>query len=734
MLIKLVKLFGYLSPHEPRLVRKLLPPIKSIISTTPALSLLYECINSVISGEMLALDDGSGSSDELAESCVDKLAAFLEDEEDRNLKYVALLSLVRILPTHPHLVGRYHEAILGSMEDDDLSIRMRALDLAAGMASRETLRGIVERLMAHLEEPDTKKQKRYTAAEGGAAAALRKALSSGPSVNDPQATTPSSLVSTSYRREIARRILLMGSSNTYAHIDDFEWYVGDVLLPLLRTQEGVADLVRGQLIDVTLRVRAVRPFAVEAMEKLLGDASWSMGGQGIEQLHALAAAAWICGEYHEHVLNPRIAVDLLLPTGLLPGGAGDGNDDDQSDIRVSTMSVCIHGAVKLFAHWAASLSTGAGSNGSDWDDTRLEEVSNVAALLSERLNLFVDQPHCEVAERAREYAHLFEFVLKDLEGAQRAAAASKPVGEERAKKQAAQSSATPLAPPPTDESTASWGESTALNLTASSSSASLSSQPRGPKSLHLLSPLFTPAPMGPVAAQAQKKMPPPPHLDLRTSLGGEWSVVMPEPPAKKEKEKATGAEPSSSKLAAPSGSKKTKKSKRDEIDRNISEGKSKASSSSPKLVDDDLEDVPIVRLSLSDLPGLAESSSAGGARNGEAESKSEGSKKKKGTRVREKDLLQEVEEMPPGVAGPDQKDGAASRRKEKASSAKSPPSAATLQQPGNGSASKASSVGTPADVDRGAETPSPTPTMVKKKDGGKAKKKSKRAAAGVMID
>ncbi|KAG2737299.1 hypothetical protein P692DRAFT_2064486 [Suillus brevipes Sb2] len=43
MLIRIVKLFGSLSPHEPRLVKKLQPPITDLISTTSTISLLYEC-------------------------------------------------------------------------------------------------------------------------------------------------------------------------------------------------------------------------------------------------------------------------------------------------------------------------------------------------------------------------------------------------------------------------------------------------------------------------------------------------------------------------------------------------------------------------------------------------------------------------------------------------------------------------------------------------------------------
>ena len=79
-----------------------------------------------------------------------KLAAFLEDD-DQNcallleffrqnahecpVKYIALLALAKIVPSHPHLLAEYEARILSSIDDQDLSIRMRALDLISAMVS-----------------------------------------------------------------------------------------------------------------------------------------------------------------------------------------------------------------------------------------------------------------------------------------------------------------------------------------------------------------------------------------------------------------------------------------------------------------------------------------------------------------------------------------------------------------------------------------------------------------------
>ena len=49
------------------------------------------------------------------------------------VKYIALLAMVKIVPTHPELVAEYQDMILSSVNDEDVSIRMRALDLVSAM-------------------------------------------------------------------------------------------------------------------------------------------------------------------------------------------------------------------------------------------------------------------------------------------------------------------------------------------------------------------------------------------------------------------------------------------------------------------------------------------------------------------------------------------------------------------------------------------------------------------------
>ncbi len=58
-------------------MKKLQPPITDLISTTAAISLLYECVRTCIIGGMLLGHSGNA----LARTCVTKLAGFLQDSD-----------------------------------------------------------------------------------------------------------------------------------------------------------------------------------------------------------------------------------------------------------------------------------------------------------------------------------------------------------------------------------------------------------------------------------------------------------------------------------------------------------------------------------------------------------------------------------------------------------------------------------------------------------------------------
>ncbi|CDO73429.1 hypothetical protein BN946_scf185013.g63 [Trametes cinnabarina] len=513
MLIKLIKLFGTLTPLEPRLVKKLQPPITDLISTTSAISLLYECVRTCIIGGML--QGHSGSS--LARTCVTKLAGFLQDR-DQNLKYIALLAMVKIVPTHPELVAEYQDMILSSVNDEDISIRMRALDLVSAMVSRHNLQPIVQHLLSHLVKSET-------ASLPSASQALSQLATPTIPAAKPAISPSQSPV---YRLTLAQRILALGSQDVYDNVTDFEWYISVLVDLAYVARVNIGGEIRDQLVDITGRVRGARRYAVQYMLKLLTDESFlhnAPDSGGCPEV--LWAAAWICGCPSE-LAEPQKLLSYLLQSRI-------------SSLPPDVVAVYLQASLKVFGSWAAELAE-------SWDDDDLPRVQGTVNDIVERLSDFVTHPDIEVQERAAEMLQLFTFIRADLSAYK-----------------------------PKTRSDFLYGESSANGF------GEPSPEPRFPKSLYLIKPLFSVYELNAVAITAQASVPVPDGLDLDA-----WIVPWQEEPS-------AGAERDENDAAE---GKKAKKGKKKDV------GKAKRSKGKAKAGDVDADEDGAARGSAS--PALVE--------------------------------------------------------------------------------------------------------------------------------
>ncbi|KAF8913207.1 Adaptor protein complex AP-3 delta subunit [Gymnopilus junonius] len=380
MLIKIIKLFGSLSPHEPRLVKKLQPPITELISTTPAISLLYECVHTCIIGGMLQ----GPSGDSLAKICVSKLAAFIQDA-DQNLKYIALLAMAKIVPTHPHLIAEYQDTILLSVDDQDISIRMRALDLLSAMANRSNLQSIAQQLLTHLV--------RDTSTVLPTAAQSLAQNNAPPSLTATNTFSPSQ--SSAYRLTLAQRILSLCSRSTYENVSNFEWYLS-VLVDLSHVANvDVGAEIRDQLVDVVGRVRGVRRYAVKLMYTLLSDDTILRNATEEGSCsEVLWAAAWICGEYCLELSEPQKLIPYLLQAEI-------------TNLTPDIIATYIQAATKIFGVWAAELAQ-------QWKDAHLSEVKDIVETVLITMRQLVNSQRIEVQERASNALQIFTFIQADL--------------------------------------------------------------------------------------------------------------------------------------------------------------------------------------------------------------------------------------------------------------------------------------------------------------------------------
>uniref|UniRef100_A0AAV2L070 AP-3 complex subunit delta-1 n=1 Tax=Knipowitschia caucasica TaxID=637954 RepID=A0AAV2L070_KNICA len=348
VLIKIIKLFGALTPLEPRLGKKLIEPLTNLIHSTSAMSLLYECVNTVIA-VLISLSSGMPNHSASIQLCVQKLRILIEDS-DQNLKYLGLLAMSKILKTHPKSVQSHKDLILQCLDDKDESIRLRALDLLYGMVSKKNLMEIVKKLMLHVDK-----------AEG-----------------------------TTYRDELLTKIIDICSQSNYQYITNFEWYIS-ILVELTRlegTRHG--HLIASQMLDVAIRVKAIRVFAVAQMAMLLDNSHFLTGNMQRNGIcEVLYAAAWICGEFSEHLENPAQTLEAMLrpKVATLPG---------------HIQAVYVQNAAKLFA-------TVLKSQEGNTESTATQE--NIQ-LMIDRLPLFVQSANLEVQERASCILQLVKYIQK----------------------------------------------------------------------------------------------------------------------------------------------------------------------------------------------------------------------------------------------------------------------------------------------------------------------------------
>ena len=411
MAIKIIKLFAILTPLEPRLVKKLLPPLTNIIKTTPAMSLLYECINGIISGGILTSTNESTESDEIARLCVSKLQGMLTIGGDPNLKYVALLALERIVEHHPYLVSLHEYAILECIDHADVSIRLRALDLAAGIVTSHNLIKIVDRLMGQLQasplaavtEDVGNDRAAHNSVEPYADSDDEKAAQNLQQHRSKTHSAP--LIPDDYRSNATLKIIAMCSQNNYVNINDFAWYI-NILVSLVRhmpvakapsslengsMQRPVAEKIGNELQNVAVRVKSCRGAATRAAETLLSvyrrPDALTFGDSGCQPV--LGSAAWIVGEYASHLADPQRCMEILTHV-----------DGISSSSSIS--STFVQAAMKVFASIV-------GDQTQAWSPEWKTNVVLSMSRLIHFLENLTTHPNLETQETAVEFLELLRL-------------------------------------------------------------------------------------------------------------------------------------------------------------------------------------------------------------------------------------------------------------------------------------------------------------------------------------
>ncbi|KGL73772.1 AP-3 complex subunit delta-1, partial [Tinamus guttatus] len=195
---------------------------------------------------------------------------------------------------------------------------------------------------------------------------------------------------TTYRDELLTKIIDICSQSNYQYITNFEWYIS-ILVELTRlegTRHG--HLIAAQMLDVAIRVKAIRKFAVSQMAMLLDNAHLiASNAQRNGICEVLYAAAWICGEFSEHLEEANQTLEAMLRPKVttLPG---------------HIQAVYVQNMVKLYA----SILQQKEQSGEK------EAAQEITQLMIERLPQFVQSADLEVQERASCILQLIKYIQK----------------------------------------------------------------------------------------------------------------------------------------------------------------------------------------------------------------------------------------------------------------------------------------------------------------------------------
>lgn len=301
------------------------------------------------------------------------------------------------------------------IDDRDISIRLKALELGAGMVTSENLVTVVERLLQQLHDTPT--------STGTADKSQDHVLNVEPAANSDDEDPEESLHNTADRRvdspalhseyslTLIRQIIKICSRDTYANIVDFEWYL-EVLLRLIRLvsssppksqdqqlqfswAEDIASVIGWELRNVAVRVSTVRTDAVMAAYSLMNiyasDNSLTpsvTGGGGV-----MTSVVWLVGEYHSCVGASHITLDPFIHprVHLLP-----------------SVAIC------AYLQAIPKVLSAMVSPQLDWNLERQTMMSLLAARVIHFLDPLTTNPNIEVQERSVEILELMRVIFQAI--------------------------------------------------------------------------------------------------------------------------------------------------------------------------------------------------------------------------------------------------------------------------------------------------------------------------------
>lgn len=289
------------------------------------------------------------------------------------------------------------------LDDADISIRLQALELAAGMVTSDTLQEVVNRLVEQLR----------FAPLSASADAPGVADEDFEENNAPTTSTETvKVLPNDYRTEVVHRILDICSQSNYSEIEDFEWYVNILvqlvgLLPLAETDDywnapqlgqaqesspiktTVAFRIGSEIRNIAVRVKGVRMEACRAAESLLlidnRPLLFPVGSSVGDDV--LGPVSWVVGEYAEYLRSASRTLQSLIDGGNV-------------SLPAKTLQLFLQAIPKVFIQ---------ANRDCEGRDSWRSEMSLLLARVVEFLESLAAHPDLDVQERAIEFLEVLRL-------------------------------------------------------------------------------------------------------------------------------------------------------------------------------------------------------------------------------------------------------------------------------------------------------------------------------------
>lgn len=367
MLIRLLKLFSNLTAVEPRLKGKLLNPVLELMAKTKASSLVFECVNCLVTGNMIDEDDY-----QVANLCLEELVQFFK-EDDSNLRYVGLLAFLKIGKINPRFITKYSDYILQFLEDDDVTIREKSLELVSGIANEDNCFDIVKKLMVQLVPEDETPDDNIV----------------------PRLSTTGPVLSDGYKTNIVHKILQISSQDNYTNIPSFEWYlavISDLLDLSIINSLDTGENLGEQLRDIAVRVPSVRKDVISTAIKILN------GEEVLLKLpRVLKHVIWLTGEYSEYVKTGDVLIQCILI-----------REDRLLQLEPDVLSLYIPAIVKIYNSYVNKDPT-------YWDVQKSEQITTLTSKIIRFFEKLSNSKHFEIQERSVEFLEFLKLINESIQ-------------------------------------------------------------------------------------------------------------------------------------------------------------------------------------------------------------------------------------------------------------------------------------------------------------------------------